>query len=126
MKTTFKNKIQKLIAGLLIFSVGLLIVNNVVFLHSHKLSNGKIIVHAHPYNKSQDSAPFKKHNHTSKELFHISHIQLLFVSVVFAILIRLSIAYNNIYFNQTPSVHTDYFFRLKGRDPPQIPQSLSI
>jgi hypothetical protein len=32
----------------------LLIVNNIVFLHVHKLPNGEIIVHAHPYNKSND------------------------------------------------------------------------
>ncbi|SHE82538.1 hypothetical protein SAMN05444274_102497 [Mariniphaga anaerophila] len=34
-------------AGILLLSVGLFIVNNVVFLHAHKLtSSGKILVHA--------------------------------------------------------------------------------
>lgn len=123
MKTTFRKKIQKLVSGLLVFSVGLLIVNNVVFLHTHKLANGNIIVHAHPYNKSQDSAPFKKHNHSSKELFHISSIQLLFITAVFSILCILLTAYKRVYFFQTPTVHFNYFFRLKGREPPRFQRS---
>ncbi len=118
MKTTFKNKIQKLVARILVFSVGLLIVNNVVFLHSHKLSNGKVIVHAHPYNKSQDSAPFKTHNHTSKELFHIASIHLLFVTATFLILCIQITNYKRVYLYQTPFIDFKYFFRLKGREPP--------
>ena len=120
MKTTFRNKIHKLVAALLVFSVGLLIANNVVFLHTHKLANGNIIVHAHPYDKSQDSAPFKKHNHTSKELFHISSMQLLFITAVFSILCILLTTYKKIYFCQPPSIHINYFFKLKGREPPRF------
>ena len=120
MKITFKNKIKKLIAGLLLVSIGMFIVNNVVFLHTHKLSNGKILVHAHPYNKSQDSAPFKKHNHTSKELFQISQIQLLFISAVFSILSIIPVGQKNIYSYNIPSILFNSCFRLKGREPPAL------
>jgi hypothetical protein len=118
VKTTFRNIVQKLVVGLLLISVGLLIVNNVVFVHTHKMSDGKILIHAHPYNKSQDSAPFKKHDHTSKELFQISHIQLLFVTAIFSVFSAILTANKNIYFYKIPSIHFRYCFRLKGRGPP--------
>lgn len=118
MKTTFKNRIQKLIAGILVISAGLLILNNVVFLHTHKLPDGSIIVHAHPYSKSQDSEPFKKHNHSSKELFHISHIQLLFIAAIFSFLYLEFIQQKFIFLYRNPFTKFNYSFRSKGRDPP--------
>lgn len=35
-------------------AISMVIINIIVFLHAHKLDSGKIIVHAHPYNKNQD------------------------------------------------------------------------
>jgi len=58
MKTTTKKRLQKLLTGVLVFAVGLLIANHVVFLHSHKLPDGSIIIHAHPYNKSQEAPTY--------------------------------------------------------------------
>ena len=118
MKTTLKNRLQKWVAAVLVLSVGLLIVNNVVFLHTHKLPDGSIVVHAHPYNKSDDPAPFKKHNHTSKELFHSWNLQLLFISIVFPLIVvpftrAVHVAAYLPFFK-----HATYIFILKGRDPP--------
>ena len=59
--------------------IGLLTINNVMFLHSHKLTKGNIITHAHPYNKSDDPAPFKSHHHSKKELIFLANLQLLFI-----------------------------------------------
>lgn len=118
VKTIFKHKILRLIAGLLVLAVCLFIVNNVVFLHPHKLPDGNIIVHAHPYNKSQDSAPFKAHSHTTKELFHIANMQLLFITAALFILFTQIANYKRVYLYQTPFVNFKYFFRLKGREPP--------
>lgn len=44
------------------------IIIQTVFVHSHLLSNGTIITHAHPYNKQKDSSPFKSHHHSNGEL----------------------------------------------------------
>ena len=120
MKTINKNSIHKLIATLLVISVGLFIVNNVLFLHTHKLANGRFIVHAHPYNKSQDSAPFKKHSHTSQEFFHIAHLQFLYF---IGVLIALSII---VTFQKTTNTYQpskykfNLNFGLKGREPPLL------
>jgi hypothetical protein len=56
----------------------MLAVNDIVFLHAHELPNGEIIIHAHPYNKDADSAPLKKHHHSTEEYIAIQNIQLLF------------------------------------------------
>ncbi|WP_093919302.1 hypothetical protein [Sunxiuqinia elliptica] len=118
MKTTLTHKIKQLVASLVIVAMGLLVVNNVVFLHAHKLTNGKIVVHAHPYNKGQDSAPFKKHNHSSNELTLISHLQLLFFA---ALLLTLSIFRSEIaqgFFTSKHNYRSAFRHCTKGRAPP--------
>lgn len=51
--------------------------NTAFFIHFHKLANGDIIVHAHPFNKEKDNQPFKTHHHTSQELILFQQFQLL-------------------------------------------------
>lgn len=47
---------------------GSTLVNHMVYYHSHITSNGKLISHAHPYNKSQDKSPIKSHHHSTIDL----------------------------------------------------------
>jgi len=54
------------------------IVNRTVYLHSHKDIDGRIIIHAHPYNKSTDSSPLKKHHHTSFQFALLAQMEILF------------------------------------------------
>jgi hypothetical protein len=49
-----------------------------VYTHSHILDSGEVILHAHPYDKTNDSAPFKSHHHTQAELFFFQHIEIFF------------------------------------------------
>jgi hypothetical protein len=77
-------RIKRILTGILIVLMGMLVVNNVIFMHVHALSNGKFVVHAHPYNKTQDPAPFKTHHHSGSEFLHISHLQLLFFITLFS------------------------------------------
>ena len=68
-------------AGVLI--VSMMLMNNIVFLHAHKLKNGQILIHAHPYSKDHDSKPFKAHHHSLNDLIQIQHLQLLFFIAFF-------------------------------------------
>lgn len=43
-------------------------VNSVVFRHAHRLANGQIITHAHPYNLFGKSCPLSPNPHTRHEL----------------------------------------------------------
>lgn len=39
-----------------------------VYYHSHITNDGRLVSHAHPFNKSQDSTPFKSHHHSAIDL----------------------------------------------------------
>ncbi len=68
--------------------MGMLIANKAVFMHTHRLNDGTIIEHAHPYNKSTDSKPYKSHHHTKAELLFFQNFEILslFVFLTFALL----------------------------------------
>lgn len=54
------------------------IINNSLYIHAHILSNGEIIYHAHPYDKTNDSEPFKSHHHTTADFLFLQHVNILF------------------------------------------------
>jgi len=78
---TISNISKKTFAILMIGTMGLLIVNKGLFIHSHKLEDGSIIIHAHPYDKNQDSEPFKKHHHSKAEFIFLQSLNQLFLSI---------------------------------------------
>lgn len=57
--------------------MGLLIANKALFMHTHKMADGSIVVHAHPYNKSDDTKPFKSHQHKKAEILFIANLEIL-------------------------------------------------
>lgn len=59
--------IKRGIAIILLSLVTAITINNAVFLHSHMMEDGIIVTHAHPFDKSADSLPFKNHKHTNFE-----------------------------------------------------------
>ena len=78
------NKIIKQVKTILgICIIGMLVINNIVFIHAHKLPNGYIIIHAHPFNKSKDAVPFKIHYHSNVEFLLLHNLQLLFFVGIF-------------------------------------------
>jgi len=66
---------------ILVVTFAMLIMNNALFIHSHKLLDGKIVTHSHPFNKTKDSTPFKTHTHSSVEFFLLQHLEILFLSL---------------------------------------------
>lgn len=118
MKMTFRNSISKQIARLLIVALGLFILNNAVFLHAHRLSDGQIILHAHPYNKSQDTAPIKTHHHTAAQIFVLAHLQLLFFVLVTLSASILRIGLKRVFSYIYPFLHLKFYVRSRGRSPP--------
>ncbi|HHW58649.1 MAG: hypothetical protein WBL11_07200 [Bacteroidales bacterium] len=79
MKNNFKQTFINLLSLFMAVFMILLIVNNIVFLHVHKLPNGEIIVHAHPYNKSNDTEPIKNHTHSNREYLVLDQLKNIFV-----------------------------------------------
>lgn len=80
--------------------IGLLIINSILFTHSQTLSDGSVVVHAHPYDKTEN--PPANHKHHENELLILDNITLLFF--LGAIAFSLKGAYINFEKNQLPQI----------------------
>lgn len=81
--------VKKLFLFAMIAVLGFLIINKAVFVHTHKLENGTVYTHAHPYNKAKDALPFKSHHHTEAQFLFFNHQNLIYFSssYVFALMV---------------------------------------
>jgi NADH:ubiquinone oxidoreductase subunit 3 (subunit A) len=96
MKTRISSTITKLLVAVLVIVVGILAVNSTANYHLHKLPNGQIVAHAHPFTQSsQPNSPVQSHKHTSFEFYFFSSLLLLF-SVALALLASASISYKRL------------------------------
>jgi lipoprotein signal peptidase len=62
-------KIKTFTIWFTIVILGLLTLNNSLFLHVHKLDSGTYISHAHPFNKSDTTNNGTGHSHTKNEIY---------------------------------------------------------
>ncbi len=84
MKYFVNKNIIKILSLSLIVFIGLYHLNSVLFTHSHKLENGNIVVHAHPFNRSDANNQEHSHHHSKEELIYLD-IQknlLIFVNIL--------------------------------------------
>ena len=66
---------KRIITSLFIILIGGIIFNSTFFLHTHRTACGKIIVHAHPFNKSAEGENSSaQHQHNKFDLQVISSI----------------------------------------------------
>ena len=120
MKTFVKNITRKVAIICMIGIIGLLTINNVMFLHSHKLDNGNFVTHAHPYDKSNDSAPIKSHHHSKTELIFLENLQLLFIFILILFIV-LDVAKKKSHFVINRVFYTQgYEILYLGRAPPLV------
>lgn len=114
-------KIQKYVSVALLFALILLMYNNFANQHRHLLSNGQIVVHAHPFSKKNDNLPEKKHTHNSNELFVISQINNLFsfillVAFVFKFITKTS--FKRAFVSKNETYFSFCYSNIQSRDPP--------
>lgn len=98
----------------------MLLTNNAVFIHIHKLPDGNIIIHAHPYNKAENTSSDTQHQHTDFELFILQQLQTLLVLsfIAFALFKIFFFLKKELYFANRL---THLFFRLNlSRAPPVL------
>lgn len=89
-ETSIKYGLNKVLLPIIMLTlIGFQIYTKSFYLHSHKLQDGKIISHAHPYSRSTDNTPYKHHSHSKAEYFFLCNIDLLFpLSFIFLIVIQ--------------------------------------
>ena len=102
----------------MIVVLGLFILNNAVFLHAHRLPDGQVILHAHPYNKSQDPGPIKTHHHAATELYVLAQLQFLFFVLATVTAVAFRNGFKRIFQLIYPSLYYTYFEKPRGRSPP--------
>ena len=116
--------IKKPVVWLLLGFWTLIMLNSVMYRHSHRLPDGKIVSHAHPYKRSTDEAPAKPHEHTDKELALLQLIdgQVFGPPVAFAVSFAAypfnDAANNFAYFYAF--IIPPYALQHAGRAPPQV------
>jgi hypothetical protein len=76
----------KLIAITMIVVVGIHSLNSFFYTHRHLLDDGTVITHAHPFNKSTDTDPFKTHTHTAAELTFLATLIYFLPAVILSVL----------------------------------------
>lgn len=59
---------RRQLAGLLLVLWALICLSNVVFRHSHRMPDGRIVSHVHPYAEFGAKCNFPNHHHTQSEL----------------------------------------------------------
>ncbi len=118
MNSITKNITIKLLSYLVIGMISILIVNKSIYLHTHKLADGSVISHAHPYNKSDDDKPFKSHHHADTQLLFFQSIKILFFTSFIAFFFFKSIKKAVYAFFTTPSYTLAFYNSNKGRAPP--------
>ena len=96
--------------------IGLLIINSILFTHSQVLSDGSIVVHAHPYNKT--SNPPSNHNHHDNDLLVLNNISLLFFLGAISFYLKRSIVNFEKYDFPTKEYINIIIFQKLGRAPP--------
>lgn len=118
MEIDVKNIIIKFIAFLMIGIMGMFIADRAIFLHSHKLNNGIIITHAHPYDKSNDSKPYKSHHHTNSQYLLFQRLEVLFFVVFLTFALFVLVKKEKIPFCKITRHALSCIILHKGRAPP--------
>ncbi len=75
------NTKRRIIAFLFFILIGGIVFNSTFYLHTHKTACGKLIVHAHPFNKNAEGEdPSSQHKHNKIDLQVISSIDYFTLS----------------------------------------------
>ena len=112
-------RLTTIISLLLCFFVLAQIGNTVYYSHSHLVEHGRVITHAHPYNKTSDPAPYKAHKHSSEQFFLFGQPEVLFLFLIFNISCIIAVFYysyfeKNIHYSSIVTIHSP------GRSPPHF------
>lgn len=67
------------LASILLVVFAYQVVNKALFIHSHKLEDGTIVIHAHPFPEPEDAGPVTNHTHTAQifRLLDLSYHMLI-------------------------------------------------
>ncbi len=118
-----KKRGSKYVIFLLMIAFVWLFVNQAMYSHSHILSGGQIITHAHPYTPDKNSnSPFQSHKHLPGVAFFLDLITNLnvdmFGALLFFLFLLALLAFVPI--SRTINSYQEYYATGTGRSPPVL------
>jgi hypothetical protein len=114
------NKIRSVFSVFFMLVMVFMIINTILFSHSHQLPDGSIVIHAHFYKLNGDKSIPVEHQHDTNTLIYLQNIYLLFFVQVFAFVVApLLIVQKLVLLPNTKSSH-EYFKPTNTRSPPHI------
>ncbi len=90
MSYVSRNILLRSLSGFLLVLMLLIITNKSIYIHTHHLADGTIVVHAHPFNKSGNSNPDNPHKHSKSQFEIIQHFDgpVVFPAFTYATFIK--------------------------------------
>jgi len=111
---------KKIVPFILLGMMGLLIANKSAYIHTHKLADGSLVTHAHPYDKSNDTDPNKTHHHSKTELLFLHNIEILFLTILHLIMFLSAFDKTSLPFHFISFYGCHSLFPRKERAPPYL------
>lgn len=81
MKKAVLHIVSRLLTLLMLGLVLMLVGNRALFTHTHKIKDGTLVEHAHPYNKAADGSPLNSHHHSESGLLFLQNLGLFFLHI---------------------------------------------
>ena len=114
-------KIKPIVIAFFVIAVLLLSFNSISNKHYHKLANGEVISHSHPYHKSNSHSPFQEHSHSNTELIFLSTISnsVFIIFFIISVIIIIKFEFKRITVKQfITHTNTNFFKKNIYRGPP--------
>jgi hypothetical protein len=93
----FQNRrILKTLVWMIMANVMFVIANQAMFIHAHRMSDGTIVVHAHPFKSAGEAnEPYQSHKHTSYDYLLLDNFTHFLVTFFTLILMLITIRAEN-------------------------------
>lgn len=120
MIETIRHKAKIYIVLLFALLIGTVVFNDVANMHVHRLDNGQMVIHAHPFNKKQDSDPVKHHHHSTYDFVQIQAHSNIILSTTQHPDFTPPVIHTKVYLPNYTNAKPEYHFSLKNKAPPYI------
>lgn len=94
------------------------IVNQSLYVHSHKLETGEIVTHAHPFDQQNDNSPIKSHKHTSLEYLVLRSFSIFMLSEILVVIAALVIVAFIKNYGLKTVINQFHFYYKQNKSPP--------
>lgn len=111
-----RNITKKAFAILVLGAVVLLILNKALFLHTHQLSDGTFVLHAHPFQSGSDTS--HQHQHSNCGYCFFDQVSQLYAQNFDDLTLYHTDFFTRLFSNEISNIPENYTACLKNRAPP--------